>query len=347
MGSEQAQSRRRLPSWAAPAFVYGLSIASLVWVSYGVNFKQVFEDFIALDWRWVTLAVIFDLSVYLCHGWRWKILLRPVRNVSFWRSVQAIYIGLFANEVLPLRTGEVIRCYLLAHWSNLLMSVTLSSAAIERVVDGVWLVAAFLLTTSALDLPRYLVDGARVLGGVVLVLSVLLIFIAVHKRHAHTVFARSRWTASLQHVIEHVIEGLHAMGNWRTLVPASGASLFYLVLQIVPVWALMKAYGLELSVWAASAVLLIIRLGTVVPNAPGNAGVYQVLCVVSLGLFGIDKTTAVGFSWTMFGVLTFPLLIGGFVAVLLTGVNLKEIRHRARTSMQSGRRAPVPLEHKG
>jgi len=346
MGFEQANTRRALPSWLGPALVYSLSIASLIWVSYGVNFKQVFRDIIALDWRWVTLAVIFDLSVYLCHGWRWKLLLKPVGQVSFWRAVQAIYIGLFANEVLPLRTGELIRCYLLAHWNGLLMSIALSSAAVERVIDGVWLMIAFLLTTSALSLPAYLVDGARVLGGLILALVVVLAFIAIHKHHAHTVFSRSRWAASLRHIVEHVIEGLHAMGQWRTLFPASGASLLYLVLQIVPVWALMRAYGLDLSFWAASAVLIIIRLGTVIPNAPGNAGVYQVLCVVSLGLFGIDKTTAVGFSWTMFGVLTLPLLVGGFVAVLLTGLNLKEIRLRARASIRPRHSAPAPAREK-
>ena len=36
----------------------------------------------------------------------------------------------------------------------------------------------------------------------------------------------------------------------------------------------------------------------------------------------------------MFGVLTLPLLIGGFVAVALTGLKLDDIRSRARTSVQ-------------
>ncbi len=345
MASDQLKTTRRVPSWLAPALVYTLSIASLIWVSYGVNFKQVFEDLWSLDWRYVTIAVLFDLSVYLAHGWRWRVLLKPVARVSYWRSVQAIYIGLFANEVLPLRTGEVIRCYLLAHWSNMLMSVSLSSAAVERIIDGVWLMVAFLLTTAHLDLPGYLVDGARIMGGFIAVLVILLAYIAAHRHHANRVFARSRWAESLQHVVEHVIEGLHAMGNWRTLLPATGLSLLYLILQIVPIWALMRGYGLDLSFWAAAAVLIIIRLGTVVPNAPGNAGVYQVLCVVSLGLFGIDKTTAVGFAWTMFGVLTFPLLVGGFVAVLFTGLNLKEIRHRAQNSMR--RIHPTPVHGEG
>lgn len=98
------------------------------------------------------------------------------------------------------------------------MSVVLSSAAIERVLDGLWLVAAFLLTTSNLKLPRFLVDAAWLLGIFVVVLMAMLVFIAVHKHHAHRVFSRSRWAAKLQYIVEHIVDGLHAMGNWRTLI---------------------------------------------------------------------------------------------------------------------------------
>jgi hypothetical protein len=52
-------------------------------------------------------------------------------------------------------------------------------------------------------------------------------------------------------------------------------------------------------------------------------------------LFDVPKSTAVGFSLMMFGVLTLPLLIGGFVAVAFTGLKLKDIRERAATSVQS------------
>ena len=135
--------------------------------------------------------------------------------------------------------------------------------------------------------------------------------------------------------MRHVVEGIHAMGNWRTMLAASGASLVYLWLQIVPVWALMEGYGLDLSIWAAAAVYIVLRLGTVIPNAPGNAGLYQFFCVLGLGLFNVPKSTAVGFSLMMFGVLTLPLLIGGFVAVALTGLKLKDIRSRAGASVRS------------
>jgi glycosyltransferase 2 family protein len=326
-----SKSRTKIPKWLMPVLGYTLSAVSLIWVFHGFNLQQTLSDLESLDLRYVSIAVIFDLAVYLSHGWRWNILLRPVARPSFWRSVQAIYIGLYANEVLPLRTGEVIRCYLLAHWNNLPISLALSSAAIERILDGIFLVIAMFITTRLVPLPGYLVDGTQVLAVGLCVLLALLIFIAVHKQKAHAVVSESRWASGLR----HVVEGIHAMGNWRTMLATAGASLVYLGLQIVPVWALMEGYGLDLSIWAAAAVYIILRLGTVIPNAPGNAGLYQFFCVLGLGLFNVPKSTAVGFSLMMFGVLTIPLLIGGFVAVALTGLKLHDIRSRAHTSMRS------------
>jgi uncharacterized protein (TIRG00374 family) len=331
MDQDLVKSRGRIPGWLLPAVGYTLSAASLVWVFRGFNFRQTLADLESLDWRYVSIAVIFDLCVYLSHAWRWNILLRPVARVPLWRSVQAIYIGLYANEILPLRTGEAIRCYLMAHWNGIPMSLAVSSAVIERILDGVWLVVALLITTQLVPLPRYLIDGTEFMGLGLCFLLGLLIFIAVHKQKAHAVFSETRWASGLR----HLVEGIHAMGNWRTMLAASGASLVYLALQIVPVWALMEGYGLDLSIWAAAAVYIVLRLGTVIPNAPGNAGLYQFFCVLGLGLFDVPKSTAVGFSLMMFGILTLPLLIGGFVAVALTGLKLGDIRTRAHTSMQS------------
>lgn len=322
--------RRGIPRWLMPALGYALSAASLVWVFHGFNLQQTLGDLITLDWRYVLLAVVVDLSVYLAHAWRWNILLRPVARPSFWRSVQAIYIGLYANEILPLRTGELIRCYLLGHWNNLPISLAISSAAIERILDGVWLVVALLVTTYLVPLPRYLVDATRVMGICLAILLAILIFIAAHKQKAHAIVSENRWASKLR----HIVEGIHAMGNWRTMLATAGASLVYMAIQIVPVWALMEGYGLDLSIWAAVVVYVVNRLGTVIPNAPGNAGVTQLFYVVGLQLFDVPQVTAKQFSLVLFGVLTLPLLIGGFVAVALTGLKLGDIHTSARSSVR-------------
>jgi uncharacterized protein (TIRG00374 family) len=328
---------RRLPSWLPQAAGYAVSIACLAWVLKGYDLREIEEAVKDLDWGWVGICVLFDLLVYVCHGWRWIVVLSPIQRLPFWRTVQAIYIGLFANEVLPLRTGELIRCYLVAHWNHLYMSMVLASAAIERVMDGIWMVLAAVIMANFLKLPGEIIYPVRIIS-VVLVLAVaVLLFIIFHKHHVHAVVKESRWEA----VLRHVVDGLHTMGNWRTLGLGMVATLLYLALQVVSLWALMKAYRLDLSIWAAAAVMVMLRFGTVIPNAPGNVGLFQFVCTAALMLFDVEKDVAKTFSFLMFIALTLPLLVGGAIAVALTGLNLKDIHTRAKHGLKAAQRHPA------
>lgn len=91
------------------------------------------------------------------------------------------------------------------------------------------------------------------------------------------------------------------------------------------------------GLWVASATLIIVRLGTAIPNAPANVGTYQFFCVVGLMLFGIDKSVAAGFSVVVFVVLTVPLWLLGSVALGRAGVTLRGFR-RGRSARNSGGR---------
>jgi uncharacterized protein (TIRG00374 family) len=319
--------RRRIPGWLPQVMGYTVSAACLAWVLHGYDFHQLANDFRTLDWKWVALSVIADLVVYVVHGWRWQTLLAPVAQLSFWRTVQSIYIGLFANEVLPLRPGELIRCYLLAHWNDLRFSVGLASAALERVIDGIWLLVAFILTAAfAKGMPGEIEFAGEAMGVGLLVAVVLFGWVLRYHHHAHAVFKESRWAA----VARHIVEGLQLMGNRRTLVLTSLISLLYFALQVVTMWALMKAYALDYSIWVAGGVLAIVRLGTLVPNAPGNVGLVNASVMVALKLFESSENDAKGFSLVYLVAQTLPLLIGGAIATALTGLNIGELRDHAR-----------------
>jgi glycosyltransferase 2 family protein len=133
-----------------------------------------------------------------------------------------------------------------------------------------------------------------------------------------------------------LIEDLHLMGNSRSFYLAAIVSLGYLVLQVVPIYALMRGYELDLSLAPAFVVLVIWRLSTVLPQAPGNIGTSQAALAIGLGLFGVDKTTAAGLSMMTWGVITLPLLVAGFLALAMTGTNLGEIHYHARKHGLSG-----------
>ena len=324
---DAAPSRGRLPSWLPQMFGYALSVACLLWVLHGFPIIRIVQEIRGLEYRWVLLGVTADLLTYVAHGWRWNTLLYPVARLRLWRTTQAIYIGLFANEVLPLRTGEVIRCYLLAHWNNLRLSVGFASAGVERLIDGFWMVLSFIITASFVKgIPKQLVLLVQTLGVLIIFGASIVVWVVVRKHETHAVISEHKWSAALR----HITEGLQLMGNPRTLMTTAMISLLYLVLQFVTVWALMKAAHFDYSFWVASGLITLVRFAVVIPNAPGNLGVFQAACVKALELFDAQEQDAKGFAFIMWFALTLPLLVGGAVATALTGLNIGELRDRAR-----------------
>lgn len=322
--------RRRLPRWLVPVLGYSISIACLIWVYHGFDWHKELPRLVATDWRWVSLAILADIAVYVCQGFRWSSLLSPLARVSPWKTTQAVYIGLFANEVLPLRSGEIIRCYLQRRWTGLPLPVVISSAIIERLIDGVWLVLGFWMVSRFVELPGFLKLGSRVLM-ILLAILALLLFLAIrHKPTAHQALSGSRWAA----MFRDLVDGVHVMGSSPSFIIAVLLSFLYMALQILPILFLMIGYGIDVSLWAAPVVFVVLRLGTVVPQAPGNVGSFQALTILGLKIFGLDRGDATGFATLLFLVVTVPLWMAGFVALIATRMRLDDIHRDAHAAIR-------------
>lgn len=303
-----------------------VSVVCLVWVLRGANLENLGAEIRAMHWGWVAFAVISDIFVYFLQGWRWSILLEPVAKVPVMRSVRAIYVGLFANEVLPFRSGEVIRCYLQARWGKLPLGVTLSSALIERVFDGIWLVLYLAVVVQFVDVPRHVRNGGYAMLLIITAIAGLLVWVMFYKQHAKAAASQSRWKERL----EVIVDDLHAIGSSRSFYFAWLASLPHLLSMTLPIYGAMRAYGLdELDIWDAAIINILVRLGTVIPAAPGNLGTYQAATVVALTLLGVAGAQAKRFSLVLWGIITVPLLIAGFIALSVTGFKIKELLKRA------------------
>jgi glycosyltransferase 2 family protein len=306
-----------------------ISIGCLVWTLHDAKLGELKDDLATMSWWWVGLAVCADIVVYCWHGLRWSLLLRPVKPVTLRQTIPAIYVGLFANEVLPFRAGEVLRCYLLARWTKLPFSVSLTSALIERIFDGVWLCLCLLLTVKVVLFPthlRYLVDSGYVLA-IVVVLGAALLGLAMFHRYKTNGALNKPW----QRHARILVDDLSLIGHSRYLYFAFVQSLPYLLLQVIPIYGSFKGYGFdELSIGAAFTLMVILRLGSVVPQAPGNIGLFQFLTKESLEkIFNVVPAEAARFSLVLWGIVTLPLLVGGLVALSITGAKIGELRKAA------------------
>jgi glycosyltransferase 2 family protein len=313
-----------------------LSVASLVWVLQDFEADKLWGEVRAMKWSWVAAAVLFDILVYFLQGWRWSLLLRPVANIPFGQSIRAIYVGLFANEILPLRTGELIRCYLQGRWSKLPFTVVLSSALIERIFDGLWLIVCLLVTTQFVKLPELYTKLGEMLSIVVMLGGALLAGAMFFPHRTRATLEGHPWLAKLN----VLLEDLYMIGHSRYLYLSAFASLPYLLLQVIPIYALAHAYGIPISVGQGFALMVILRLVAVVPQAPGNLGAFQAAAAFGLMLFGVDESLAKRFSFVMWAIITLPLLIVGFIALAVTGLRLGEIRRQAESKVDQ-----IPATH--
>jgi hypothetical protein len=320
-------ARNSRSSWWGTGIAYALSLACLLWVYHDFDWKNELPRLAKIHWAWILVAVAADVLVYVSQAWRWNRLLTPLGNLPLGKSVQAIYIGLFANEVLPLRSGELIRCYLLAVWNRLSFPIIVSSAIIERLIDGVWLIAGFILAAMIVPMPGELQTAAYILAVVVGSIGGLVVFAVLNKKFAQHAVTGHRWSD----VLRSLVEGLHLMGRARSFPAAVLLSTVYLGLQVIPLHAMLAGYGLNLHWGAGALVLVVLRLGTVVPGPPGNVGVFHFFCYLALHkVLGVDPQTAKLVTGMMFFAITVPLLAAGAVALAFTGSEIKEIYRRAR-----------------
>jgi glycosyltransferase 2 family protein len=306
-----------------------ISVGCLIWTLHDAKLGELKDDIATMNWWWVALAVIADIAVYCWHGWRWSLLLHPVEPVTIWQTIRAIYVGLFANEVLPFRAGEVLRCYLLSSWTQLPFSVSVTSALIERIFDGIWLCLCLLVTVRIVLFPKhfqYLIDAGYALSVFVVVGAALLAWAMFH-HHRSGALLDKPW----QRHLRVLVDDLSLIGHSRFLYFAFLQSLPYLLLQVLPIYGSFKGYGFdELSIGAAFTLMVILRLGSVVPQAPGNIGLFQLLTKESLEhMFNYAPADAARFSLVLWGIVTLPLLIGGTIALSVTGARIGELRKAA------------------
>ncbi len=302
------------------AIGYFIGAACLIWVLHDVHPSELARDVKGIRWSWVWLAVAFDILSYGSQGWRWRFLLRPLGCVSVFQATEAIYVGLFANEVLPLRFGELVRARMIAQRLNVDFAATLPSMAVERLFDSLWLAVAIGLTAMLMPLPVDLMRAEDIMGAVVLVVIGWFLYLILRRPPAVPSRWRPlRWLAKFS-------DGIQRIGRTRALYSALAVSLLMLALQALSFWLVMRGYGFGLSFWAGTAAYLVVRLGTAIPNAPANVGTYQFFTVVGLALFGVGKTAATGFSIVVFLVLTIPLWALGLVALSRSGTTLFALR---------------------
>jgi glycosyltransferase 2 family protein len=267
------------------------------------------------------------VSVFFIQGLRWTLILAPVAKLGVLPAARAVFVGLFASEVFPIRAGEVIRCYLVSRWTELPFSVSLASVLIERLFDGILMWVGIQYALRSVHVPRNIELAADGLGAFVLAGVVVLGLALFRPRLKHERMPEGGWRKRWFILQEDLALIGHSWYLWAALL----ATIPYLLLQVVPVYILFGEYHFDLSFGTALALMMLIRLAAALPQAPATLGLFQLLTREFLELgFGISPNESARFSLVLWAMIKIPILISGAIGLAVTGTKISELTKAAQ-----------------
>ena len=113
-GNSPRSSARQSP-FRSPRVWIGIpvSLLFLFLALRGQHPDEIRDAFSRVDWRTLPLALLLLYTGITIRAYRWHILLRPVHDIPTRDVFPVMIIGYAANNVLPLRAGELVRAWVL------------------------------------------------------------------------------------------------------------------------------------------------------------------------------------------------------------------------------------------
>lgn len=287
--------------YARWAIGIGSSGLFLYLATRGTDLPQVIRLIKKAQLIYAIAAVLSLFLSFLVRAWRWHYLLLPLKPIQVMPLFRSTMIGFMANYLLPLRAGEVIRAVSIGHTQRVSKAAALGSIVVERLLDGITLALIPFLLVMVLDVPRWVTRASILLLGLFVVGLMLTIvrtargWIQVSSQFLVTLLPQAL-SDRLAIIARHFFQGMEGLNRRRALMPVILFSLLGWSAHATYYFLLFEALDLQLSIWAALLLETMIGIGVSLPAGPAYVGNFEYAAVLGLGLFGVNKEQALGYS---------------------------------------------------
>ena len=309
--------------------VLGLGVSAIFGFLFlrDTDFGAVSDAFTSADVGLILIAMAVFFGGVGFRALRWHILLRPLVDASPRQLYPIMAVGYAANNILPLRGGEIVRAHTLYRQFGVGHTAGLANVFLERVLDGVML-TLFLVLGVAASLVG--MAGMEYAGDVLLATMAFLVFgvsisvgalyaIARHPARAESIIVRrlrrvpvlrrhdARWVSGL-------IAGVRPAGDRALLTAAFFASAAAWGLEALMYFLVGEAFGLDLPL---PVYLLVVAAANVIISAPstsGGVGPFEWAAkeVVLIYLVGAHaQESAIAYAASLHGLVLVPITLLG------------------------------------
>ncbi len=339
-GESRLKLLKTLPGFAVSAFFLWWTF-----VRVGPSGKRgfdpaAFHDLHVVAPVWVLGVLFFSISGYGVRCYRAYAMLRSV-GARFSDCARIFMTSLAANNILPLRIGDVMRIFTYASDVNATPSAVLSTVILEKLLDVVSLGVLFTITT---QFGQGASPHLRTVAEVGMVVSTLGLLVMVFGAKALQAPLGRFFARAQNPTVKKAEHWLMLALGCITDIGVTGTLL--LILYSAVAWAcegllyvsFAKAVGLTtdaIGPWQAAAEA---NLSFLIPSSPGGIGPFELACKDALVRHGASPAAS-----GLFGLMMHLYLILG-----ITGVGgawfLAHRLHRARRRPLADELETLPVE---
>lgn len=317
-------------------FWIGIAISILfLWLALrGISFREVLDLLPGINYWWLLPGVgVYFIAVWV-RAWRWHYLLRPLKAISTRAMFPIVCIGYAGNNIFPARAGELLRAVVLKRREGVAVSASLATIIIERIFDGVVMLAFVFINLpelASLTSDSGFAGDIRTLAilGTLLFIGALLIFLIA------AMFAE-RTARVIAWFVEHIVpqsyrqktldlskrfmQGLDFMRSPREVLMVFFTSVIIWLLETGKYWFVMHAFPFQVSFFALMLMNGIVNLATTIPSAPGYVGTFDAPGIAVLEAYGIEKALAAAYTLVLHVALWLPITLLGLYYMTREGI---------------------------
>ena len=325
--------------------ILGVVISALfLWLSLrGLNLADVWGIIGEAEFIWLLPSVaVYFIAVWI-RSWRWHYLIKPLKEVPTTTMFPITVIGYMGNNIFPARLGEVLRAVFLKRRENVPISASLATIIVERIFDGVVMLAFVFLNLSELakltgdsgfvgNIQQVAIIGTGVFIGALAIFLLAAMFPQVTSKVGRW-FITKLLPESLQEktlgIMDKFLDGLESLRSPFNVLMVFFTSAIIWLLETVKYWFVMHAFNFSVSFFALMLMNGIVNLATTIPSAPGYVGTFDAPGIAVLTAYGIEHATAAAYTLVLHAALWLPITLLGlfyFIRYLTAdGLSWKEV----------------------
>jgi len=275
-----------------------ISIFFLWLVFRQIELDKVWAAMKNLKLSWLVPAVLIYFAGVWVRTTRWCILMKPVKKSTTSRFFPIYVISYMANNILPLRIGDIYRAYIVGKKENVSKSASLVTIGVERIFDGLTMLGLLFVAIMLFPIKHETVRQTVQIGSILFLGAILLCYIMLLKKNwSEWVFNKllpvfpGKYHNDLKELFENIYHGLDTLkGGYDTFLVAL-LSLTTWLIEASSYYLVFIAFGFIGPFHIAIATMALVNLMIIVPAAPGYFGPFELACVIILGNKGYGDIT--------------------------------------------------------